>query len=134
MSRRVLITGGAGFIGSHVADELLAQGYRVRVLDALPPDDPRRAYYRRLFREMAPRVAGLQKADGYWPASLLDRAAAQPETSGTALFVYALGRGISLGLLDRATYQPAAARGCGCASATASCCCAAAWCCAWSAR
>lgn len=31
----VLITGGAGFIGSHLADELLARGYRVRVLDAL---------------------------------------------------------------------------------------------------
>src|SRR6185503_13760315 len=32
---RVLITGGAGFIGSHVADALLARGYRVRVLDCL---------------------------------------------------------------------------------------------------
>ena len=31
----VLITGGAGFIGSHLADELLARGHRVRVLDAL---------------------------------------------------------------------------------------------------
>jgi dTDP-L-rhamnose 4-epimerase len=31
----VLITGGAGFIGSHLADELLARGYEVRVLDAL---------------------------------------------------------------------------------------------------
>jgi dTDP-L-rhamnose 4-epimerase len=37
MNRRVLITGGAGFIGSHVADELLARGHRVRVLDALIP-------------------------------------------------------------------------------------------------
>lgn len=37
MSKRVLITGGAGFIGSHVADELLARGYRVRVLDNLSP-------------------------------------------------------------------------------------------------
>jgi dTDP-L-rhamnose 4-epimerase len=34
-SSRVLITGGAGFIGSHVADALLAKGYRVRVLDNL---------------------------------------------------------------------------------------------------
>jgi len=33
----VLITGGAGFIGSHVADELLARGCKVRVLDVLSP-------------------------------------------------------------------------------------------------
>jgi dTDP-L-rhamnose 4-epimerase len=33
--RQVLITGGAGFIGSHLADELLAHGYRVRVLDKM---------------------------------------------------------------------------------------------------
>lgn len=35
MGRRVLITGGAGFIGSHVADELLAEGYEVRALDSM---------------------------------------------------------------------------------------------------
>jgi len=35
--RRVLITGGAGFIGSHLADALLAEGCRVRILDALVP-------------------------------------------------------------------------------------------------
>jgi dTDP-L-rhamnose 4-epimerase len=37
MSKRVLITGGAGFVGSHLADELLKHGYRVRALDVLAP-------------------------------------------------------------------------------------------------
>ena len=35
MTERVLITGGAGFIGSHLGDELLRSGYRVRSLDSL---------------------------------------------------------------------------------------------------
>ncbi len=33
MQRIALVTGGAGFIGSHVADRVSAAGYRVRVLD-----------------------------------------------------------------------------------------------------
>jgi len=46
---RILITGGAGFIGSHLTDVLLAKGYTVRILDDLstgkrsnlPLDNPR---------------------------------------------------------------------------------------------
>src|SRR6266540_3837769 len=33
----VVITGGAGFIGSHLGDELLDHGHTVRVLDNLDP-------------------------------------------------------------------------------------------------
>lgn len=34
---RVLITGGAGFIGSHLADRFLRDGWEVRILDSLEP-------------------------------------------------------------------------------------------------
>ncbi|MBV8378248.1 MAG: NAD-dependent epimerase/dehydratase family protein [Verrucomicrobia bacterium] len=37
MISTVLITGGAGFIGSHLTDHLLARGYKVRILDVLVP-------------------------------------------------------------------------------------------------
>lgn len=37
MRETVLITGGAGFIGSHLSDELLQHDYRVRILDNLTP-------------------------------------------------------------------------------------------------
>lgn len=46
--KNILITGGAGFIGTHLADELIAHGYNVRVLDSLEdqvhPDAVRPSY------------------------------------------------------------------------------------------
>jgi dTDP-L-rhamnose 4-epimerase len=47
--KTVLIPGGAGFIGAHVANELLEHGYTVRILDSLVPQvhggDPARPAY-----------------------------------------------------------------------------------------
>src|ERR1700741_2062309 len=41
-SRRALITGGAGLIGSHLADLLIRENWTVRVLDNLEPNTHRR--------------------------------------------------------------------------------------------
>jgi unsaturated rhamnogalacturonyl hydrolase len=87
-------------------------GGLVRMLQVMDRNDPKRAYYEKLFRDMAARLVTLQKADGYWPASLLDGdPATPPESSGTAFFTYAFAWGVDTGLLDRATYQPAAIKG-----------------------
>jgi dTDP-L-rhamnose 4-epimerase len=37
MGKRYLVIGGAGFIGSHLADELLQHGHEVRIYDSLVP-------------------------------------------------------------------------------------------------
>lgn len=83
-----------------------------RMLQVLPADDPNRAGYVALFRDMAARIVALQKPDGYWAPSLLDNGAdTPPESSGTGFFAYALAWGVGAGVLDRATYLPPALRG-----------------------
>src|SRR6267378_7478283 len=42
MSKRALVTGGAGLIGSHVTDLLVREGWKVRVLDNLEPNTHKR--------------------------------------------------------------------------------------------
>jgi dTDP-L-rhamnose 4-epimerase len=73
----ILITGGAGFIGSHTADALLAKGHRVRVLDSLEepvhpgnrvPEylDPRIEFVRGDVRDEAALLAALEGCDAVY--------------------------------------------------------------------
>ena len=60
--KNILITGGAGFIGSHVALKLADKGYEVTVLDSLSPqihgEDPERTSP--LYRSLRDRVRFLR--------------------------------------------------------------------------
>jgi unsaturated rhamnogalacturonyl hydrolase len=82
-----------------------------RLLADLPADDPRRARYQRLYVQMADRLAGLQRDDGFWSSSLLDPASyPAPESSGTSLITYALAWGLEHGLLDPGRHRPVVER------------------------
>ena len=82
-----------------------------RMIPLLPKGSADRARMEALFREMAARLVAIQKPDGYWAPSLLAPENSPPETSGTGFFTYGLAWGVKAGLLDRATYEPAARKG-----------------------
>ena len=65
MRGRVLITGGAGFIGSHLADALLERGHAVRALDSLTEQvhGPARARPDYLSPEVELQVGDVRDAD-----------------------------------------------------------------------
>jgi rhamnogalacturonyl hydrolase YesR len=81
------------------------------MLDVLPKNDANRPRLEQLFRDMAGRLRTLQKADGYWPPSLLAPENSPAETSGTGFYVYGFAWGINRGLLDAKDYRPAIDRG-----------------------
>ena len=61
MAKHVLVTGGAGFIGSHVVDAYLARGWRVSIVDDLSTGDRRNVNPRAEFYETDIREAPLDK-------------------------------------------------------------------------
>ena len=53
MSRRALVTGGAGFIGSHVADLFIAEGYEAEIIDDMSTGNPANVPSRAVLHEMS---------------------------------------------------------------------------------
>jgi rhamnogalacturonyl hydrolase YesR len=87
-------------------------GGLARTLESMPAGFAGRDFYTGIFKKMAGRVAELQQPDGLWRSDLNDpRSFPEPETSGSAFFVYALAWGINHGLLERQAYLPAVTRG-----------------------
>ena len=86
----------------------------VETLAELPPEHPGRAAVADIFRRLATGLQRTQDArSGRWfqVVDRGDRPDNWTDTSGSAMFTYALARGIELGLLDKTTFAPVVANG-----------------------
>jgi dTDP-L-rhamnose 4-epimerase len=103
MGRRILITGGAGFVGSHLADRLLAAGHHVRALDNLAAQvhGPERRRPRYLDSEVELIVGDVRD-----PAAV-DRALAGVD----AVFHFAAAVGVGQSMYEVARYVDVNNRG-----------------------
>ncbi|MCX6896364.1 MAG: glycoside hydrolase family 88 protein, partial [Verrucomicrobia bacterium] len=77
------------------------------LLRSLPEKHPQRARIMAGYRTMMAALLKCQGADGLW-RQLLDQSDAWPETSGSAMFDFALVTGVKHGWLDGKTYGPVA--------------------------
>ncbi len=70
VGRRVMVTGGMGFIGSHLAERLVELGAQVTIVDSLIPDYGGNEFNIRRFEEQV-RVSITDIRDRYCMAHLL---------------------------------------------------------------
>ncbi|HJU27223.1 MAG TPA: NAD-dependent epimerase/dehydratase family protein [Rhodanobacteraceae bacterium] len=100
---QVLITGGAGFVGSHLADELLEHGYRVRALDNLDAQ---------VHGETAARPAYLNPEVELVRGDVRDRAAVNRALRGVdAVFHFAAAVGVGQSMYEIERYTDVNNRG-----------------------
>ena len=79
----IVITGGAGFIGSHLADSLLAAGARVTILDNLSRGDPRNVPQAAAFEQIDVAEADLVPVFRQLQPDVVVHCAAHPSVSGS---------------------------------------------------
>lgn len=77
------------------------------LLHSLPADHPQRASILAGAQKMLGTLKNDQSPNGLW-LQLIDKPAAWPETSGSAMFAFAMVRGVKDGWLDEKTYAPSA--------------------------
>lgn len=83
-----------------------------KVLSIIPENTPHRAQYITDLKAMAEALVPIQRKDGFWNVSLHDpKNYGGKETSGTALFVYAMTYGVNNGILDKEKYMPVILKG-----------------------
>ncbi|MFO1210048.1 MAG: glycoside hydrolase family 88 protein [Amaricoccus sp.] len=100
--------------GLHVAwgrgNGWMAAGLAEALTD-LPTSRAEYATYRSRFTGLMQALRTRQRADGFWSMNIADPDDSPgPESSATALITFAMARGIKLGILDRPTYAPVAAK------------------------
>ncbi|HET7188914.1 MAG TPA: NAD-dependent epimerase/dehydratase family protein [Gemmatimonadaceae bacterium] len=113
MTRTVLVTGGAGFIGSHVADRFLAEGYTVHVVDNLATGKRENLASGVVFHEIDIRdPAAAALVASLRPNVLLHLAAQMDVRKSVADPVFDAGTNIigSLGLLEAVRHHSPATR------------------------
>lgn len=77
------------------------------LLRSLPDGHPQRERILAGYRKLMAGLLGTQSEDGMW-RQLVDKPGSWAESSGTAMFTFAMVTGVKNGWLDGATYGPAA--------------------------
>jgi dTDP-L-rhamnose 4-epimerase len=99
--KNILISGGAGFIGSNLALKLLGSGYEVTVLDNLSPqvhgDDPGYSYTYSLIKDRVRFIRGSVENKEDWKKSLekIDIVVHLAAETGTGQSMYEIEKYVS---------------------------------------